>query len=454
MGKYVLLIVMSVVGVWGLSMVQLQSSQNSAETEADYQKQMLARQVARSGLNVIRAQASNSGEQCPSDIVQAVSQLQGEHQSDDYDHGEYTAWLEESTVDLSYRAIATGTFQGETEKVSTLVRVDVSSGGLFYVQSGSSDRLAQHPGSGVSGYTTAPQVKAMAPLEVDLDNDGRKEIPYVRKSNGKIEMVDSQTQNQGDAQTLVESNEKSNGKPNENGQAEPATSKSRLAVGEWDGSDPSVFYANSNNDAIYKISWSPNGGGNKNQNDPEKIAGLTNSRNGAQAVVGIADVNGDSGEELVFVDGSQQLRYIDEPSEPNSNGGSSFTKISGGGVGSSAGIGAGELVDLNGDGTSSIVFVNGSNNIKIVNDAGTNRTIKVDNVDGGNGPGAAKMPPTVTDMDGDGDLEVVYGVNGRDKLQYVDADPENPESPSVTTISNISLKKGPGLQSKPNASPC
>jgi hypothetical protein len=427
-------------------MVQLEASQNSAETEADHQKQVLARQVARSGLNVVRARASNSGEQCPADIVQAVSQLQGQHQNDEYDHGEYTAWLEESTVDLSYRAIATGTFQGETEKVSTLVRVDVSSGGLFYVQSGSSDRLAQYPESGVNGYTTAPQVKAMGPLEVDLDSDGRKEIPYVRKSNGKIEMVDSQTQNQGDAKTLVEANE--------NGQAEPATSKSRLAVGEWGGSDPSVFYANSNNDAIYEISWSPNGGGNKNQNDPEKIAGLTNSRNGAQAVVGIADVNEDPGDELVFADGSQQLRYIDEPGEPDSNGGSSFTKISGGGVGSSAGIGAGELVDLNGDGTSSVVFVNGSNNIKIVNDAGTNRTIKVDNIDGGNGPGAAKMPPTVTDMDGDGDPEVVYGVNGQDKLQYVDADPENPESPSVTTISNISLKKGPGLQSKPNASPC
>ncbi|MFB6272763.1 MAG: hypothetical protein ABEL51_07720 [Salinibacter sp.] len=473
MGKYVILVVVASLGVWGLSMAQLQGDQQAAEDKADHYHNVLARQVARSGLSVIRARAAQASQehQCPADILDAVSSVEGTDQSGEYEGGQYEAWLEPvASINHTLRAVSEGTYNGKTAQVQELVEVNVPTGGFLYAKSGGSNKMAQYPGGSGGGSNTPPNIRAMGPLEVDLDGDGKKEIPYVRKSNAKIEMIDPDADGPEDAQTLVNANY--------NGNKEPAASKTKLAVGRWgdgdddhdgdddgedgdrdgddDGGSPSVFYANSNNDAIYQVSWEPNSNG-KNQSEPQKVAGLTNSRNGAQAVIGIADVNEDEGEELVFADGSQQLRYIDEPGNGDREDGSAFPKIQGGSVGSNNGIGAGAFVDRNNDGTSSVVFVNGSNNIRIVNDAGTNRTIHVDNANEGNGPGAAKVPPAVTDVDGDGNLEVIYVKKGTNKVQHVDLNPENPGQPEVKTIQGQNapnVKQGPGLQATDMTSPC
>jgi len=434
MGKYVVLVVVASLSVWGLSMSQLQSEQQAAEDEAEHHHWVLARQVARTGLNVIRARASQASKECPDAIVDAVSPVQGTDNSGDYSGGTYKAELDSvSAIDHTFRAVSEGTYRGAIDTVETLVEVDApAAGGILYADDGS---IKQSDGEGnVSGFSTSPQAQAMGPLEVNLDEDGRKEIPYVPQDSAMIKMVDPD----GDEQTLVNADY--------NGPKKPATSETRLAVGRWGSSDPSVFYANSNNDAIYKVS---------DEGEPELVAEPSNS---AQAVVGISDVDGsdvdgDNGEEFVFVDGSQQLRYIEESGAETSK---KFTKIDGGGAGSNNGVGAGALVDQNNDGTSSVVLVDGSGNLKLVNaknngeECENGNKIKVANSD----KGAAKVPPTVLDVDGDGGEEIAYISSSEDNVQYVDANPKEPCSPEVHTMSNISADKGAGLQSIDTTSPC
>ena len=152
-------------------------------------------------------------------------------------------------------------------------------------------------------------------------------------------------------------------------------------------------------------------------------------------MLGLDDIDGDSGKELVFADASQHIRYIDEPGGP-------VEKLENGGAGSSEGIGTGSLADLDGDGTVSAVFINGSNNLRVVNADGTDRTIYLDD---GSDDGAAKTPPTAINLDGDDDLEIAY-------LREEDDDPDveyvDPDGSNITPLCGISVEKSVGLVSK------
>ena len=100
------------------------------------------------------------------------------------------------------------------------------------------------------------------------------------------------------------------------------------------------------------------------------------------------------------------------------------------------------MVDFNGDGTTSAVFINGSNNLRIVNADGTDRTIYLDD---GSDDGAAKVPPTAINLDGDDDLEIAYLREEDDgpDVEYVD-----PDGSDITPLCGISVEKSVGLVSE------
>ena len=423
MGKYVLLVVLSVVGLWGLSMAQMQSDQQSADDEAEYQRTALARQTARTGLNTVLAEAQDEAEdKCAAGIVNAVDTMSGTYESGEYDHGTYKAWLEvESDVNFSYRAHAKGWFpdqNGATVTLDRLIQRTESREGLIYGAEPDGE-LKQTTTTGSEEFGSAPQVGGMGPLATDLDGDGKDEVPYVRKSNQMMEMIDKDAEDQGDAQELV---------PSSATDAAPADNKTRLSTGTWNNSPESVFYANEDHETIYRVSWDSGSG---SATDPDSIA---TPSDGAQAVLGLDDINGDGGKELVFADASQAVRYLEEP-------GGAIKKLDNGGVGSDTGIGSGGLVDFDGDGTASAVFINGSNNLRIVDADGTDRTISLDD---GSDDGAAKTPPTAIDLDGDGEREIAYlrEEDGGPDVEYV-----NQDGSGIHPLCGISVKEGAGLVS-------
>lgn len=423
MGKYVLLIVLGAAGVWALA--QQQTEMQTAEKRAERGEEVLARQAARTGFNAILAKTRTvAQEKCPDEVVSSVGSISGTHETDGYDHGTYEGWLEDaSSVDFGYRAHAKGEFNGATVTFDRLVQRGEGRAGLVYARGngsgGGNKKLKQTTSDGSEEFGSAPQIKGMGALATDLDGDGKDEVPYIRKANQKIEMIDEDASNQGDTQELVGSNAQ---------EGVPADQKTRLSTGTWDGSQESVFYADEDNEAIYRTWWD-GGGGNDN------IEEIRSPGNGAQAVLGIDDIDGDNEAELVFADASQHIRYIEEP-------GGTIEKLENGGIGSSEGIGAGSLVDLDGDGTVSAIFVNGSNNLRVVDANGTDRTIHLDD---GSDDGAAKSPPTAIDLDGDGELEIAY-IREEDEenpqIEYVETDGSN-----IRPLCGISVHKSSGLVS-------
>jgi hypothetical protein len=240
---------------------------------------------------------------------------------------------------------------------------------------------------GESSSIDANDVEALGPPGADLTGDGSNDLPYVK--DGNLRIVDSA----GDTNTLV-----SDGAP-----SNPDTTKTLMTVGQWQGSDTSVFYVNKNHDTIYRVDGSGS------------TSVVATPGNGANAVMGTGDIDGDGADELLFADGSQQVRYI----EPDGT-----TKaLSGGGVGSNNGIGVGQPPDFDGDGAVRAVIVDGSNNVKIVGEAEPDVTFTATD--------AKKAPVTATDVDGDNDLEIVY-VGSSGYLEYVDDPLGTPEIEDLT----------------------
>jgi hypothetical protein len=172
--------------------------------------------------------------------------------------------------------------------------------------------------------------------------------------------------------------------------------KTRLTLSKWPPASLSgnlVLSADNNSSKIIAI----DGNGNTET--------LASPGNGCGGVAGVADIDGDGSVELVFIDSSQQMRYL----EQNGN----TVKISNAGVGSNNSTGFGPPVDFDSDGTIEIPFIDGSQNPAVVTASG-NKTIL-------NSSGVAKKAAVApVDIDDDGTPEFMFLGNSSGNIRYVD----------------------------------
>lgn len=195
-------------------------------------------------------------------------------------------------------------------------------------------------------------------LGIDYVGNGSADFPIVNGS-GDLVVADSDGSSK---KKLVDSSDAES----------PRTTKSIIGVFSWTGSK-SIFYAGQDEN-IYSVDYS---------GSPSVVA---NPSNGVDGVLDSGDIDSDGSKELVFADGSQQLRYIDEDS--------SIRPLSGGQLGSNNGIGAtADAVDFDGDGTPRLPIVDGGNNVVLVGESESDVSIT--------GASAKKAPISSADVDGE-----------------------------------------------------
>lgn len=245
--------------------------------------------------------------------------------------------------------------------------------GLLYIGNGNIFNIQT---KSVTSYDSNPQV--IGPPRVNYISDSTNNLPIVDQS-GNLKVINRK----GSSKLLVNSSELGN----------PRTQKSRMSVSTWkNGEDKAIYYV-SEDKKIYKV------GSNGNSQI------VKNPNNGANAVVGDSDVDDDSQNELVFADGSQQLRYIEKNGD--------VKQLDDGQLGSNNGIGAtNSFPDFTSDGSERVIAVDGGNDIILVNDFESE--IKIQNAD------AKKAPITSTDIDLDGRDEILYTDKSTGKINYVD----------------------------------
>jgi flagellin-like protein len=247
-------------------------------------------------------------------------------------------------------------------------------------------RIIEGDGGETAVRVTSNEPGALGPVR-DIDSDGVSELPYVT-TGGDIKTLDGD----GTTETLATGSDVSGGGIR--------GTKTKLAVGSWDGTPTSVLFVDTN-DNLWGV-------------EPDGTTTQHTSGTGVQAVVGIADMDGDGDDDLIYAGSSQTVKYLD-------SSGSSPESVANGDVGSnsagSGGIGVGRIADFDGDGTVQVVAASTGNDIKLIGES---------TGDGGEGtrtitaPNVQKASVSTGDVDGDGDLEIVYVDKSTHNLRYID----------------------------------
>lgn len=277
---------------------------------------------------------------------------------------------------------------------------------LVFVDAETGNLTSLAPDGSTTDYGVA--ATAVGPKQVDIDDDGLREIPYVAP-DGSLNIIDAA----GEGQMLA-----GNG-----GSESPEESQTVLTIEEWNG-EYYVLYANANGNA-YRVSL---------DSAPTQIGANVNG-NGISAIAGVDDLDDDGVPDLVSADGSQQLRYYED-------GASSNVKVSNGGLGASTGIGVGAPRDFDGDGRERVPMVDGSNRVRLIHADG--RTAQL-------ASGAVKTALTGIDWaSGTSGLEIVYvdkeTVDGSTAyvLKYI---PYGGGTPQTITVGGepVTVEAGPGV---------
>jgi hypothetical protein len=232
----------------------------------------------------------------------------------------------------------------------------------------------------VRRYTTPPSVVAIGPKSTDFDGDDRTEIPYVSGS-GDLRLVDEMN----DSQVLATG---------------VKTAETRLAVGTFRGTT-SVFYVNaSDDDELYRAS--PGHAPRPVDTNTGQVA--------ASAPSGVMNYDGAGGFDLVFVNDTGKLTYLNQ----TTNATEPFPQ---GDVGRGPGAGVGSPADFEGSEGMQVPFVDDDADLRLYD-----RTDGVDPklVDGGSPDAPAKAPVGTADWDGDDRAELFYVESSSGQLYVAD----------------------------------
>jgi hypothetical protein len=219
-----------------------------------------------------------------------------------------------------------------------------------------------------------PAVGLIGPRRVDIDADGREEVPFT----------------DGDVVSVTDDNNETEGFSNTS--AATGAGTGNLWAGSFDGDPNSVYFSGSNNNNLKRVDA-----------DGNVFSVVTSEQQ--LAVGGVGDVDpAATGEELVYTDGGQ-FAYKRE----------SGTTEKFGDLSPGNGVAIGQPADFDGDGTARVPFVDGSGNLKLLNLSSKKAT------ELSTGEAVDKTPLATLDYDGDTNLEVMYlNTASPAKVKYID----------------------------------